>query len=182
MDDQAGKALEQTLAGRATFIHTDVSDYQSQLRLFRTALTKSGCIDTAVCCAGIQEIGNWFDPQLSLNDVREVHLCATPRQRLSRLKTQAPTSKVIDVNLLGSLYFSRIAAVYLRWGQACSRDKSIALISSVAGFKDAPGIFVYQVLQPRPSSPRPFHVSALTPTGSETWRPRPHALASLLPP
>jgi NAD(P)-dependent dehydrogenase (short-subunit alcohol dehydrogenase family) len=52
---------------------------------------------------------------------------------------------VLDVNLLGTLYFARIAAVYLRQGAQPGDDKSLVLMSSAAGFKDTPGMFVYQV-------------------------------------
>lgn len=31
-----------------------------------------GHIDHVIAAAGIQEIGNWFDPALTLEDVREV--------------------------------------------------------------------------------------------------------------
>lgn len=61
---------------------------------------------------------------------------------------QKPTTIVVDVNLNGSLYFSRIASVFLRQGQMPTDDKSLILISSVAGFKEYPGLFVYQVGMP----------------------------------
>lgn len=57
---------------------------------------------------------------------------------------QVPTAKVLDVNLLGSLYFSRIASVYLRENRKHGEDRSLTLVSSVAGFKESPGLFVYQ--------------------------------------
>jgi NADP-dependent 3-hydroxy acid dehydrogenase YdfG len=61
---------------------------------------------------------------------------------------QKPTTTVVDVNLNGTLYFSRIASVFLRQGQTSTDDKSLILISSVAGFKEYPGLFVYQVRLP----------------------------------
>lgn len=54
------------------------------------------------------------------------------------------TTKLVDVNVLGSLYFARVAVVYLRQNQKPSADKSLILFSSVAGFKESPGLFVYQ--------------------------------------
>ncbi|KAL5686494.1 hypothetical protein EMGR_002788 [Emarellia grisea] len=112
---------------RAVFQHTDVTSYQSVLGLFDLALKTYGRIDHVVACAGIMEIGNLFDPALTLETVRET-----------------PTTKVLDVNLTGCLYVARIASVYLRQNRPENADRSITLISSVAGFKESPGMFVYQ--------------------------------------
>lgn len=57
---------------------------------------------------------------------------------------QAPPSTVLDVNLLGCLYCARIASVYLRQNRSENEDRSVTLVSSVAGFKESPGLFVYQ--------------------------------------
>jgi NAD(P)-dependent dehydrogenase (short-subunit alcohol dehydrogenase family) len=51
---------------------------------------------------------------------------------------------VLDVNLVGCFYVARIAAVYLRQNRPANTDRSILLVSSVAGFKESPGLFVYQ--------------------------------------
>lgn len=57
--------------------------------------------------------------------------------------------KVMDINLLGPLYFARIASVYLRQpalndkASTNQADKSLTLVSSIAGFTEAPGLFVY---------------------------------------
>jgi NAD(P)-dependent dehydrogenase (short-subunit alcohol dehydrogenase family) len=55
-----------------------------------------------------------------------------------------PTHKVLDVNLLGSMYVSRIASVYLRHNRGPRSDRSILLFSCLAGFKESPSLFVYQ--------------------------------------
>ncbi|GIJ86564.1 hypothetical protein Asppvi_005453 [Aspergillus pseudoviridinutans] len=132
--EDAGNQIAQSLCSsgsssspRAIFQHTDVSSYQSVLGLFDLALKTYGRVDHAVACAGIMEIGNLFDPGLTLETVRE-----------------APTTKVLDVNLTGCLYVARIASVYLRQNRPENADRSITLISSVAGFKESPGMFVYQ--------------------------------------
>lgn len=59
---------------RTVFCHTDVSEYKSIVSLFDTALETYGHIDHVIAGAAIQEIGNWFDPNLTLDDVREVCL------------------------------------------------------------------------------------------------------------
>ena len=56
-----------------------------------------------------------------------------------------PPLTSLDVNLKGVLYFARVAAVYLRQNRQAGEDRSLLLLSSVAGFKESPGLFVYQV-------------------------------------
>ncbi|KAL1998759.1 hypothetical protein VTN02DRAFT_5626 [Thermoascus thermophilus] len=114
---------------RVRFVAVDVSSYQDNLELFRAAFATYGRVDHAVAAAGIGEMGNWFDPALTVESVEE-----------------PPPTKVLEVNLIGCLYFARIASVYLRQNRApdAGADRSLTLISSVAGFKESPGLFVYQ--------------------------------------
>lgn len=63
---------------------------------------------------------------------------------LMDMDEQPPNKLVLDVNLLGALYFARIAAVYLRQGVSPDDHKSLLLMSSAAGYKESPGLFVYQ--------------------------------------
>ncbi|KAG0646832.1 15-hydroxyprostaglandin dehydrogenase [Hyphodiscus hymeniophilus] len=112
--------------GETFSVQTDVTDYDSVLNLFDTAWKKYGRVDIAISNAGIQEVGNWFDPDLDLTSIR--------------IK---PSNKVVDVNLTGTLYFARIAAVYLKQGAKPIEDKSLVLLSSTAGFKETPGLFAY---------------------------------------
>ena len=59
---------------------------------------------------------------------------------------------MIDVNLVGPLYFVRIAVAYLKHNKQPTDDKSILLFSSVAGFCDSPGLFAYGVRQIFPTN------------------------------
>lgn len=120
------KSLSDTSA-QPTFVQIDVSIYADNIKLFRTALDKYGRVDHAVACAGIVERGKWFDPELTIESVETV-----------------PSIQTLEINLLGSAYFTRIAAVYLKHGRKQGEDKSITLIASAAGFRDSPGLFVYQ--------------------------------------
>lgn len=137
--EEAGNALEQELSSSSSkqhvkFVPTDVSDYQSNLRLFELAYETCGRVDHAASVAGIGERGNIVDPGLTLESVRQ-----EPKESM----------KVLDVNFTGPLYFSRIASVYLRQptlnekSSTSIADKSLTLVSSVAGFTEAPGLFVY---------------------------------------
>jgi len=108
-------------------VSTDVTSYDSLLALFDKALELYGRVDIAISNAGIIEQPGWFDPSLDLDSIR-----------------QAPSTAVLQVNLTGTLYFSHIAAVYLRKNASSETDKNLILLSSTVGFDTHPGLFVYQ--------------------------------------
>lgn len=93
-----------------------------------------GRVDHAVAAAGISERGNIINTSLTMESVRE-----EPKSSMF----------VVDVNLNGVLYFARIASVYLRQpglndkSSTAAADKSLTLVSSVAGFKESPGLPIY---------------------------------------
>lgn len=131
MLDEPGLALENELSSssaRVKFVHCDVTSYTSNLALFDAAYEAFGRVDHAVANAGLGEQGNMFDPGLTLESVRE-----DPSKSVA----------VVDVNLKGELYFARIAPVYLRQGAGKEGDKSLTLVSSVAGIREDPGLYVY---------------------------------------
>ncbi|KAL2869664.1 uncharacterized protein BJX67DRAFT_319110 [Aspergillus lucknowensis] len=113
---------------RAAFQRTDVTDYQSVLDLFDNTFNKYKRIDHVVVTAGSTETEEpWFDHALNLTEIRK-----------------PPSSRDIDVNLIGTLYVTRIASVYLRHNRGPGVDRSILLFSCSAGFKETPGVSVYQ--------------------------------------
>ncbi|KAK5735661.1 hypothetical protein LTR17_008012 [Elasticomyces elasticus] len=135
--DQPGQALERELSrdeAKVEFVHCDVTLYADNLALFDAAYTACGRIDHAIANAGLGEQGNMFDPNLTLESVRE-----EPKKSMS----------IVNVNLKGPLYFSRIASAYLKQpdmngkGGTAAADKSLTLVSSVAGFREDPGLYVY---------------------------------------
>lgn len=127
IDSLGGAALASSLTADVHFIPTDVTSYDSLLGLFDRAFELYGRVDVAISNAGVVEGPGWFEPSLDLNSVRT-----------------APSTAVLDINLTGTLYFSRIAAVYLRQKATKGDDKSLLLVSSLAGFHESPGLFVYQ--------------------------------------
>ena len=136
--DQPAFALEKELSasGRThvKFVHCDVTSYSDNLALFDAAYETCGRIDHAVAVAGLGEQGSFISPNLTLESVRE-----EPKRAMS----------VVDINLKGPLYFSRLASVYLRQpglkdkSSTDAADKSLTLVASVAGFREDPGLFVY---------------------------------------
>jgi len=157
LDATSGEQLARKYGPKhVQFLKIDVTKYEDNVALFRRALDSYGRVDHAFSIAGIVEQGNIFDPAISLEDVakvqrRPLHIASkeitrAPSGRIKLITTpQPPASTVLDVNLLGPLYFARIAAAYLHHNKKPEEDKSIVLLSSVAGFIDSPGLFAYGV-------------------------------------
>lgn len=126
--DELAKELSSTGSTTVQYQHCNVTSYADTLALFESAYKVCGRVDHAIANAGIGEQGNIFDPAMTLDSVKE-----EPKKAMN----------VVDVNLKGELYFARIASVYLRQGRTRAKDKSLTLVSSVAGFREDPGLHVY---------------------------------------
>ncbi|KAL8945430.1 MAG: hypothetical protein Q9211_000033 [Gyalolechia sp. 1 TL-2023] len=123
------------------FLHCDVTDWLSQVNMFREAvrLSPHGGIDTVVANAGIAGGKQQFVEPIDLD------LADPPRPDLS----------VIDVNLTGVLYTAYLAFWYLPRNPGSSpanprcvpsdthRDRHLILVSSVAGLMPIPGAPLY---------------------------------------
>lgn len=121
-------AVAQDLSASITFSECDVTKYDDIYQLFRKAYDQFGRIDHAISCAGIFEQGNWFDPNYTIDSIKE----------------DPGNTRVLDVNLIGTLHFARIAAVFLRESKHENPNKSLTLLSSVNAFRDSPGLYLYQ--------------------------------------
>ncbi|KAK5174033.1 uncharacterized protein LTR77_001113 [Saxophila tyrrhenica] len=129
-DSSAGEETIASLhpsANQPIFVQIDVSKYADNIRLFRTALDKYGRVDHAFAIAGVIEKGKWFDPGLTVETVEKEETMGT-----------------MDVNFKGVAFFTRIAVPYLKHDRKEGEDRSIVLISSAAGVRDSPGLFMYQ--------------------------------------
>ncbi|KAL8952212.1 MAG: hypothetical protein Q9222_001867 [Ikaeria aurantiellina] len=123
------------------FIHCDVTNWQSQVNLFKEAARVSphGGIDTVVANAGIAGSKRIFDQP------HDIDLVNPP----------PPDLAVLDVNLTGVVYTSYLALWYLPRNPGSSpanakcvpsqtlRDRHLILIASVAGLMPIPGATLY---------------------------------------
>lgn len=109
------------------YIKTDVRKYADIVNLFKSALDKHGRVDHAISNAAIIERPGWFDPSLGIEGVANM-----------------PVMDVEEINLRGSMWFAHVAVQYLSHGAEPSENKSLTLMSSIAGFKETPGLFAYQ--------------------------------------
>lgn len=55
----------------ATFLECDVTNYDDIYRLFKKTYDQYGRIDHAISCAGTFEQGNWFDPDYTIDSIKE---------------------------------------------------------------------------------------------------------------
>ncbi|KAF3055284.1 Short-chain dehydrogenase reductase 3a [Trichoderma lentiforme] len=127
VDTEQGMVLANSLSPNVCFVQTDVTSYSSVLQLFKKAFELYQRVDIAVSNAGLGERPEWFEPSMNLVSVQK-----------------EPNTITLDVNLRGSLFVARVASVYLRQNAKREDNKSLILLSSVAGFEESPGIFVYQ--------------------------------------
>ncbi|KAK5202637.1 hypothetical protein LTR96_011374 [Exophiala xenobiotica] len=107
------------------YFRTDITKYEDVLALFRYAFDKYGGIDHAIANAGVIEHPGWFQP----DGIKSLQ--------------KPPPDIVVDVNLKGTLYFAHIALQYLAVAKGAT-DHSLTMLSSQAGFKETPGLFIYQ--------------------------------------
>lgn len=127
INSEAAEQLSKDNTG-VSHVRCDVTKYEDIYKLFRTAYDKHGRVDHAVSCAGIFEVGNWYDPELTVDTVKD----------------HSGDTKTLDVNVIGSLHFARVASVFLRTGRQQDQDRSLLLLSSVNAWRDSPGLFLYQ--------------------------------------
>ncbi|KAF2449817.1 NAD(P)-binding protein [Karstenula rhodostoma CBS 690.94] len=113
----------------AHFVHCDVTDWPSQVNLFKEAvrLSPHGGIDTVVANAGIQAVDRLQEPG-----------------DLSAAEPQPPNLATMDVNVTGVLYTSHLAYYWLPknpGSKPCNmesvpdkqtRDRSLVLVGSMA--------------------------------------------------
>ncbi|KAK8140068.1 hypothetical protein PG984_000134 [Apiospora sp. TS-2023a] len=117
-----------------TWVRTDVTDYASVLHLFKRAWQQHGRIDYAVSNAAVVESGKLFATGSGDDAIEE-----------------PPPTVVLDVNLKGSVFFTRVAVHFLRKslarygenGDGTQKDASLILVGSIASLGEFPGLFQY---------------------------------------
>jgi NAD(P)-dependent dehydrogenase (short-subunit alcohol dehydrogenase family) len=128
---ESERASQTDNEGEVTFLLCDVCKYEDLYTIFRAAWDKHGYIDHAVFCAGILDdpTSSYFDTSLTIDSVGK----------------KPGSIRTLEVNFLATCSFSRIALPFLRCHQpAMLSDRSLTILSSVTGFRDAPGMFLYQ--------------------------------------
>lgn len=131
----------QTTNPNVHFVSCNVTDWKSQVDLFKAAvkLSSHGGIDAVVANAGIAKDDPTFENP----------------QDLDKEDPPAPDMSVLDVNLAGVVYTTHLALYYLKKNPGSSpaspdceptttrRDRHLLLISSCAGLLPIPGQAFY---------------------------------------
>lgn len=111
---------------RTAFVKCDVTSWEQQVEVFKVAREKSpnGRIDIVIANAGI------YGP-----DVLE---------GLHDGEPQKPSTKMLDVNLVGVLYTAKLAGWHFHHDTASeSSDRCLILVSSIMGYIDTQGSSIY---------------------------------------
>ena len=111
---------------RTAFVKCDVTSWEDQVEVFRVAREKApnGRIDVVIANAGI------YGP-----DVLD---------GLDDDAPQKPVTKLLDVNLVGVLYTSKLAGWHFHHGTTSeSSDQCLILVSSIMGYIDTQGSSIY---------------------------------------
>lgn len=146
---ESGERLASELTG-AKFITCDATVWEDQVRLFKEAaqLSSSGKIHYVIANAGMTKEDQTFtfDGKNFLPTVPHTvshTTCAGKDQ-----EPQKPDLQIVDVNLKGALYTSKLAMHYFvsQNGTEVNKDQEdtcLILISSGAGFLDVPRSLEY---------------------------------------
>ena len=131
VNEQLGKAFVQELSEKGlhiNFVHTDVTDWTSQIHAFKSAIAfgQRNRIDIVVAGAGVS--GVWFVP-----DKESPSLDKDPPLPVA-------SDRAFDVNAKGVYYTCKLAQYYFALPvasedvESSSYHKSLVVISSVAGY------------------------------------------------
>ncbi|KAM6521738.1 hypothetical protein FALCPG4_011444 [Fusarium falciforme] len=123
-DSKAGEKTASELSSGAQFVKCDVRVWEDQVSVFEAAVqnTPSKSCDIVVANAGVVGADDLF----------------TLQEPSSRPKK--PNLRIIEVNLLGVAYTTKLAFHYFRRQPVDDvRDRCLILISSIAAYADQPG-------------------------------------------
>ncbi|OJJ50793.1 hypothetical protein ASPZODRAFT_263639 [Penicilliopsis zonata CBS 506.65] len=126
----AAEALIESLGqpSRASFLPASVVDWAQMTAVFKETLRQFGRIDIVVANAGIMET----QPVLDMEDLNAD----------GELRESLEASRVIDVNLKGTLNTLRLAMFYMKESPPDS-PRSIVLLASTSGYFGGTGVSAY---------------------------------------
>ncbi|CAK4034466.1 aflH adhA short chain alcohol dehydrogenase [Lecanosticta acicola] len=140
LPESAGSTVAAKLGANVQYVLCDVTDWQSQVAAFKTAIrgSPSQALDIVATFAGTAfAAGNQVD-----------HVLAAGEPSLDA-ELATPDTRNLDVNLLGAYYSSWLALYYLRLKPANGvpaqqpASKSLIFVSSIAGYMDSPKACTY---------------------------------------
>ncbi|KAJ4345201.1 uncharacterized protein N0V89_011330 [Didymosphaeria variabile] len=129
INDENGEKVEKELGKNSIFQHCDVSNWESQVALFRKAYSWAGHIDLFIANAGIEEQESFW--QLP--------------EHVTEEEVAKPNTKVVDVNLYSVLYGLKLFRHYTRLDKTPGQESRMVVTASLAGFYPFPAAPVYSV-------------------------------------
>ncbi|KAE8330206.1 hypothetical protein BDV39DRAFT_202393 [Aspergillus sergii] len=114
----------------SVFIAVDIRDWQQMQRLFKQTIETFGSVDTVVANAGVMESEHVLD----MEDVDSA----------GDLRESEEASRVIDINLKGTLNTLRLAMHHMRLSSTTRNGQpSIVLVASTSGYFGGTGVAAY---------------------------------------
>ncbi|KAE8164092.1 hypothetical protein BDV40DRAFT_311153 [Aspergillus tamarii] len=114
----------------AVFIAVDIRDWQQMQSLFKQAIEIFGSVDTVVANAGVMESEHVLD----MEDVDSE----------GNLRESKEASRVIDINIKGTLNTLRLAMHHMRLSSTTKNGQpSIVLVASTSGYFGGTGVAAY---------------------------------------
>ncbi|PGH21653.1 hypothetical protein AJ80_03086 [Polytolypa hystricis UAMH7299] len=134
LNEDNGHELASELPGKAQFVKCDVRSWDDQVQLFEAAVSNSpskSC-DIVIANAGIT------GPD-GLSAEEDIHTDPS-------LPPVKPDTKILDTNILGELYTTKLAIHYFRRQPVDpKRDRCLILMGSLSGYFDLPGSAQYSM-------------------------------------
>lgn len=122
IDENLGKAAARKIGHGAIFVRCDVASWNDQVCLFQEAIKTFSRVDIVICNAGI-------NPELILSGKFDF---------LAEDEDLCPITKVLDVNLTGSVYGVRLAMNHFK-----AAGGRVVIIGSAASYVPVPGQELY---------------------------------------
>ncbi|TVY44413.1 5'-hydroxyaverantin dehydrogenase [Lachnellula occidentalis] len=129
-NERAGLETVSELSGKAQFVKCDVRNWDDQVRMFEMAIENSphNSCDIVIANAGV--VG--ADDMFTLQD--------------PALPPVKPNLRIIEINLLGMTYTTKLALHYFRRQPVeAGRDRCLIIKASIAAYADQPGSPQYNV-------------------------------------
>ncbi|KAK5321079.1 hypothetical protein LTR93_006321 [Exophiala xenobiotica] len=129
VNEEAGEQVAKRCGGNVYFVKCNVASWQDWIKLVKKAHDLFGRIDIVIHNAGIYEKSDWLQDSYNQSGEKDVTALIEP------------TFPVIDVNLKGALYATKLALHYFRKQKdGCG---SLMFTGSIASYIDSPPLWTY---------------------------------------
>ncbi|KAI1135162.1 hypothetical protein F5Y05DRAFT_183760 [Hypoxylon sp. FL0543] len=132
VNQDVGDKAAAELGGSTIFVKCDVSSWEDQTALFQKAIATHGRVDLLVCNAGI-------NPELMFSNGTQYDYLREEYEEDKPDVLRAPSTKVLDVNVLGAVYGVKLAIHHM----SRSGGGRVICLGSLASYMAVPEQTLY---------------------------------------